>query len=133
MNFVGSGVTADVYEYDENKVIKLFHENIDKRVIELEYEKSMHLDLFPFKTPKCYGKVQQGNRTGIIFDYIKGENCQDYYTRTDDISCLERFVKMQKQYLQIHTTELSSYKDQLFNYMNRQSKNLYKNLKSITV
>lgn len=72
MNKIGSGRTAEIFEYDSDKIIKLFRENFPKEVIEKEYEMNIKLSRSNLLIPKCYEIVEKNGRYGIIYERIKG-------------------------------------------------------------
>lgn len=72
MDVIGRGRTADIYDYEEGKILKLFHSDFSKTAIDEEYEYSQFIYSLGIKTPKPYGKIEKDDRLGIIFQKITG-------------------------------------------------------------
>lgn len=69
---LGVGRTAEVFEYGESKVIKLFYEQIAFIEIETELSKHQLIERSIGRCVKSYGMVQEGNRYGIIYQKVEG-------------------------------------------------------------
>ncbi|HOO27206.1 MAG TPA: aminoglycoside phosphotransferase family protein [Lachnospiraceae bacterium] len=74
---IASGFTADVYQLDETKVLKLYYEGWEKICIENEYHVDLLINSYSIKAPKTYEMVQAGNRTGIIFQKLQNTTMKD--------------------------------------------------------
>jgi thiamine kinase-like enzyme len=69
---IGKGRTADIYEWEDNKVIKLYHTNITQKISQFEFEVCTYIqDKLPF-VPKIYDKIEYDGKIGIIFEKIHG-------------------------------------------------------------
>lgn len=69
---IGQGRTAEVFEWGENKILKLFRQNIHKSLAENEYKISLDICERMATTPKVYGFKEIDNRNGIIYERIDG-------------------------------------------------------------
>ena len=54
---IGKGRTANIYKFDDNKVIKLFNEDVTKESIEYEYTITKIANTFHCQTPKVYEMI----------------------------------------------------------------------------
>ncbi|MDD3243028.1 MAG: aminoglycoside phosphotransferase family protein [Eubacteriales bacterium] len=71
---VGSGATADVYEYGAGKVLKLFHADRDKGMAEWEYSKSKDAAKNGLPVPGVYELLQEDGRWGFVMDRFDGKS-----------------------------------------------------------
>lgn len=69
---ITQGNTAEVYSYDENKILKLFRQDMPKEAIFSEYEKVSKIQLALKNVPKVYEIVFYKNRYGIIYERVTG-------------------------------------------------------------
>jgi len=69
---IGIGRTAEIFEIDDNKVLKLYFDNISNEVINTEFDINMALNKTNIPIANCYEIIKKENRTGIIFDKIDG-------------------------------------------------------------
>jgi len=67
---LGQGNTAEIYQYEENKVLKLFRENMPKITIDNEYRVTCVVSKQLKNVPRVYGMVEYQNRYGIIYEQI---------------------------------------------------------------
>ncbi|MBU3187570.1 phosphotransferase family protein [Clostridium estertheticum] len=69
---IGEGRTSEVFEWGEDRILKLFRSGLPKTAIKNEYEVSIsiynQLDL----TPKVYELIEIDNRSGIVYERING-------------------------------------------------------------
>jgi thiamine kinase-like enzyme len=69
---IAQGRTAEVYEWGEDKILKLFRTGLPKIVIEKEYENSVNICKQLNLVPKVYELIEIDNRSGIIYERING-------------------------------------------------------------
>ncbi|HMA69260.1 MAG TPA: phosphotransferase [Candidatus Mcinerneyibacterium sp.] len=67
---IGRGNTADIYLYDNKKVLKLFYSNFDKSTIKYEYQISKFAYNNKINTPKPFKVVEVNGRIGIIYEFL---------------------------------------------------------------
>ncbi len=72
LNRIGIGRTAEIYEIDDNKVLKLYFGNISDEAINTEFDINRALNETNVPIANCYEIIKKENRTGIIFDKIDG-------------------------------------------------------------
>ena len=115
---IGKGNTANVYEWDDDKVIKLFHDGYPYEAIVMEYNNAIAISEMEFLKPKVYDIISYDDRKGIIYDNVKGEILQDWVVRTGDMPmCAQYMSKLHKEILQNEIQDVPTYKDFLRNNM----------------
>lgn len=80
---MGKGNTAEVFEYGEGKVCKLFHEAYPKEYVKLEFQNAQIMNKMPLPVPKVYEITERDNRTGIIYAITAG-----FFTAGVDRVCI---------------------------------------------
>ncbi len=68
---IGQGRTAEVYEWKDNKVVKLFKETISKNSITHEYRINQVLHNLGIPVAKTYDLIKVDGKYGIVYEYIK--------------------------------------------------------------
>jgi len=71
VELIGHGRTADVFRYDENKVIKVFHQEFTQFANE-EYSKAQNIASLGISAPDVYDIVDVDNKKGIVYEYVQG-------------------------------------------------------------
>lgn len=71
-NMIGQGNTAEIYQLDDNKILKLFRNGLGQSIIEKEYQNSVSVMKILDCVPKVYEMVDVNDRTGIIYQKITG-------------------------------------------------------------
>ncbi len=69
---IGQGRTSEIFEWEEDKILKLFRTGLPKIAIENEYEISINIYKELKFTPKVYNLIEIDNRVGIIYERING-------------------------------------------------------------
>lgn len=72
LKIVGKGYAADVYDYSDNEVLKLFHNFIPLESIDLEYNTTLSIQDINVRIPKAISKIEIDGKTGIIYEKVKG-------------------------------------------------------------
>lgn len=73
LQLVGTGFTAKVYLFEENKVIKLFNKDYDVGAVEYEAKIARAIDGAGVAAPKFYQTIEVNGQYGIIYEYVQGE------------------------------------------------------------
>lgn len=109
---MGKGNTANVYEWTEDKVIKLFHKDYPKVDIEREFKNAKILTHMNFAKPTAYEIVNYKDQMGIIYDRIKGELLLDMLLRTGNLGlCAEYMANLHKKILNNKICDVQNYKE----------------------
>lgn len=109
---IGVGNTAKVYEWEEGKVLKLFHEGYPQEYIWNEYHNARAIGLMNFEKPVAYEIITNDESTGIIYDKVEGESLLDWVMKTGNLTgCAEYMASLHKAILKNAVTDLPNYKD----------------------
>ena len=114
MKLIAKGNTAEIYEYGDNLICKLFFEQYPKEYIEHEFNNAALACKLGIRTPKAHKLITEGDQHGIVYDRIIGEELSGkIYAQSEDASdyWLNEFVGFHKKLLQYKTDEAISYKD----------------------
>lgn len=68
------GNTAEVFWYDETKILKLFRDNFPLEVIQTEFETTRRISQDLAFVPKVFGLVEYKNRYGILYEKADGKD-----------------------------------------------------------
>lgn len=71
---IGQGNTAEIYEFETNKIIKLFRKGIPKEIAIYEYEKAIFIQTYINNAPKAYDFIENNSRCGIVYERINGKD-----------------------------------------------------------
>ena len=115
MNSLGKGNTAEVFEYANGKVCKLFFEGYPHEYIGLEFKNAKEMYRNKISVPKPFQMVMIDNREGIIYEKIEGKTLQNIITETKEAidTGLDMFVHLHLDILTHHSKNVLSYKEYL--------------------
>lgn len=115
MNSLGKGNTAEVFEYANGKVCKLFFEGYPHEYIGLEFKNAKEMYRNKISVPKPFQMVMIDNREGIIYEKIEGKTLQNIITETKEAinAGLDMFVHLHLDILTHHSKNVLSYKEYL--------------------
>lgn len=121
MNLIATGNTAEVFEYGEDKVLKLFKAGYPLEYIKMEFNNTVIMNKSPILTPKVYEIVEVDGRHGIVFQKISGTDLYaEFFKNPEDAEAGMRMLSdlagIQKKLSSFETTEGISYKDFLRNF-----------------
>lgn len=109
---IGIGNTASVYEWDEDKVLKLFNYGYPNEAVENEYHNAIAIRDMDFAKSKAYEMISYEERKGIIYDRVEGESLLDWVMRTGDVQeCAKYMAKLHKSIVQNKISKVANYKD----------------------
>ena len=115
MKKIGAGRTAEVYDYKDDKVLKLFYSAFSTNIIEDEYLIAKNISTTTSLVPKVYDIVHTRNRTGIVYEKIKGEMLSDYLSGNiiSTRKIIRKFVQTQKRISNINVENVPSHTNKL--------------------
>ena len=115
MKKIGAGRTAEVYDYKDDKVLKLFYSAFSTNIIEDEYLIAKNISTTTSLVPKVYDIVHTRNRTGIVYEKIKGEMLSDYLSGNiiSTRKIIRKFVQTQKKISNINVENVPSHTNKL--------------------
>ena len=73
MKLIAKGNTAEIYEYGNNLVCKLFYPQYPAEHIEHEFSNTAMAWKLGIRTPRAHKLIMEGDRQGIVYDRIVGE------------------------------------------------------------
>ena len=115
MKKIGAGRTAEVYDYKDDKVLKLFYSAFSTNIIEDEYLIAKNISTTTNLVPKVYDIVHTRNRTGIVYEKIKGEMLSDYLSGNiiSTRKIIRKFAQTQKRISNINVENVPSHTNKL--------------------
>lgn len=114
MKKITNGNTAEIYEYDENRICKLFNANYPNDYINHEFNNANILYELGIRTPKAYNMIVENERTGIIYERIFGEELGHKLRKANEElfeKLFDKFVDFHKHLLNQKINNVMSYKD----------------------
>lgn len=73
LKLIGKGATSDVFQYQNDKIIKLFNSEYNIDAVNYEAEIAKEITKTNIKAPKFIDQIEIDNRYGIIYEYIQGK------------------------------------------------------------
>ncbi len=113
---LGVGNTAEVFEYGEGKVCKLFFAGYPKEAVEREFRNAKEVEQMGLPVPKVFELVESEGRTGIVYEKIAGKSMLECMIENPGKAgfYLEEFVRLQKKWLKeasVQSASVLSYKE----------------------
>ena len=114
MNLVGKGKTAEVFDYGNDRIIKLFNKSEDIKSIKREFDNARIAYNQGIPSPKPFDVVEHEGKLGIVYEKLEGTTMLELMRTTDNIGLLvEKMVRLHKHVLSMPGESLVSYKDWL--------------------
>ena len=115
MRLLGKGNTAEVFEYGNEKVCKLFFEGYPDEYAALEFQNAREMYKNKIRISKPFQMITIENRKGIIYERIEGRTLLNIImeNETNLDMLLNTFVNLQINILSHHTKNVLSYKEYL--------------------
>ena len=114
MKLIAKGNTAEIYEYGDNLICKLFYPQYPKDYIEHEFHNATMAWKLGIRTPKAHRLITEGERQGIIYEQIVGDVLSVKFSEKSGPAYdvwMDKFVDFHKQLLQYSIDDAISYKD----------------------
>ncbi len=114
MKRIAKGNTAEIYEYGENLICKMFYPEFPVNLIKHEFDNANAVAKLGIKTPKAYKIIFQGERKGILYDRIKGEVLSNKLHEAGGKlfdTWIDKFVDFHKQLMQHRIDAAMDYKE----------------------
>lgn len=109
---IGMGNTASVYEWEKDKVIKIFHSGYPKEAIEKEFNNAMLIRNMNFPKTKAFEMISHEGKDCIIYDMVKGESLLEWSMKTGNVKkCSEYMAKLHKAILSNKVSDIPNYKE----------------------
>lgn len=115
MKLIAKGNTAEVFEYEEDKVLKLFKPGYPVEQIQREFNNTVIMNRICVHTPKAFEIVEHAGRHGIVFQKIIGVDLFSEYLKNPSDEKVASVIltdlsDIQKKILLEKTEEGISYK-----------------------
>ena len=102
---IGQGAQGEVYRYDDELIIKVYHRKNLLRDVEREILMSRKAFLLGLPTAISFGIVSVGNRYGAVYELIHGSTVSDYIAK--DPQKADYYGKLMAELAcRIHATEV---------------------------
>lgn len=98
---IGKGRTAELFEWSEGKVIKLFYKEFSQEAVDHEYQINLIVQDVYSNVPRAYDKVEIDGRTGIIYEQIEGKTLVDLAT-TKPFLVIKEMKEFTKLHVEMH-------------------------------
>ncbi len=80
LTLIGSGNTADVYEIDSTKILKLFKSGMTKEICEMEFANTKSAASVIRTVPEAFQTIEVDGRYGAVYEKISGYCMLDLLT-----------------------------------------------------
>lgn len=110
MKLIGKGNTAEVIEYDQGIVCKLFFTGYPQEYVELEFQNAQEMYKNGIRIPTPFQIVKIGNRSGILYEKIIGNTLWRLLSEGEESpgKAIDQMVKLQRNIFTHHSrSELS--------------------------
>ena len=113
---VGIGNTAEVFDFCDGKVCKLFYQGYPKEAVKREFRNATEVQRLSLPVPKVFEMVESEGRTGIVYEKIVGKSMLECIIENPGTAgfYLEEFVMLQKKWLKgasVQSASVLSYKE----------------------
>lgn len=71
---IGIGKTAEVYEYQEKYILKLFNVDFSKENVNYEYQINLEVQKINKFMPKVHSLIFEDERIGLVYDKVSGQS-----------------------------------------------------------
>ena len=78
---LGKGFMAEVFVWEEGRVLKLFHAGVEPAHAEREYKATRAVYEAGLPVPACYELIEIEGRSGIVFERVDGVSMMRYVQR----------------------------------------------------
>jgi len=113
MELITQGNTAEIYEYRENLVCKLFYPGYPTDYIKHEFCNATLASELGIKTPKAYEIIAYNGREGIVYDQVMGDTLYHQFNQESEIAFsiwMDKFVEFHKQLLRYKADDAMNYR-----------------------
>ncbi|HKM00252.1 MAG TPA: phosphotransferase [Mobilitalea sp.] len=111
-NLIGKGNTAEVYEWGQDQVIKLFKEDYPTDAVEKEFRNALAVAKFNFDKPSVYARAEWEGRSGIIYEKLQGMTLLEWVMTTGETEvCGEILADVHNKILSNKVDGVKAHKD----------------------
>lgn len=94
MKLIATGNTAEVFEYDEDKILKLFKTGYPFDAVQKEFNNTVIMNRTSIHIPKAYEIIEYEDRHRIVFQKVLGKDLLSEYLENpsdEKIACRNIF------------------------------------------
>ena len=73
LKLLAEGLTAQVFDWKENTVLKLFFEGFPEKPVNVEYDRNIVIRDFDIPAPKLIERIEYKGRIGLVFEKLQGD------------------------------------------------------------
>lgn len=97
---IAEGNTAEIFEVDEKRVLKLFKEGYSKSVVQHEYDNHRMVSRVMENVPKLFEFVEENKRFGFIMEKVQGKSLTTLMQDDNTFDqAIEIFTNLHKSWL----------------------------------
>lgn len=114
MKLIAKGNTAEVFEYDNRFICKLFYPGYPRAFCEHEFYNAQTVFQAGIKTPRAHKMVRMDGRDGIVYDQVIGKPLSSllhHAGKSKQVEWISRFVEFHKLLLKHKSGSVMDYKD----------------------
>lgn len=100
------GRTAELMEYDDKHVLKLFKKGLPDHLVNEEYEISLRVHLSGMTVPEPIKKTEMDNRPGIVYERVYGDTMLSRLSNKPWLAWKEA-ARLAQTHLDMHTRKVS--------------------------
>jgi aminoglycoside phosphotransferase (APT) family kinase protein len=101
---IGRGRTAEVFEWDDGQVVKLFYADMPATAIDREMRCATALSGMTIPAPRFGGQIQIGERSGLVFEHVRGRSMLSELSR-QPWRTLSMASQMADLHVQLHAVD----------------------------
>lgn len=112
---LGSGRTAEIFEWGEGRVVKLFHPGCPRDSVEHEWRTARLVGGLGLPAPAVHGLVEIAGRPGLLYDRVPGRSMLAEIVRApwNMATYAGMLARVQADILRTRAPDLSSLRDRL--------------------
>ncbi len=108
---IGIGNTAVIYEWEKDKVLKLFNKDFPKESKEREFHNALAIQKLDFGKPRIYETIDYEGQSGIIYERLEGESLLEQVLKTGELkNCAIHMANLHKAILKYKISDVPDYK-----------------------
>jgi len=112
MKLIAKGNTAEIYDYAEGVICKLFYAGYPVNSVKFELNNARILYNLELPVPKSYELIYINDRPGILYEKIEGENLTSYLLDESKYNMVVSILaNTHRELLNYECKELPTYKD----------------------
>ncbi len=115
MQLVGEGRSAQIFAWDEGRVVKLYYQGVDRPSVEREFQATQLAFAAGVPVPHPFALIEHEGRHGIIFERINGSSGVALFRRQPWRlpGMMRRIAQLQAETLKAHVSGLPEVRGEL--------------------